>query len=115
LPTILLTGGTGYIASHTCVELMIAGFDVMLFDNLSNSSASVVDRIATIIGVRPLFIEGDVRDRERLDRLFSEHRVDGVVHFAGLKAVGESVTDPLSYYVVNVGGSATLFQSGGRT
>jgi UDP-glucose 4-epimerase len=111
LPTILLTGGTGYIASHTCVELMIAGFDIILFDNLSNSSASVVDRIQTITGIRPLFIEGDVRDRRSLDRLFEVHRVDGVIHFAGLKAVGESVADPLSYYLVNVGGSATLFQS----
>jgi UDP-glucose 4-epimerase len=108
---ILLTGGTGYIASHTCVELIDAGFDTILFDNLSNSSASVVDRIESITGVRPAFIEGDVRDRQSLDRLFQAHRVDGVIHFAGLKAVGESVTDPLSYYVVNVGGSGTLFQS----
>ncbi|MGE5669695.1 MAG: SDR family NAD(P)-dependent oxidoreductase, partial [Betaproteobacteria bacterium] len=97
MPTILLTGGTGYIGSHTCVELIGAGFDTVLLDNLCNSSPVVVDRIEKITGKRPPFIEGDVRDTALLDRAFDEHPVDAVVHFAGLKAVGESVAQPLAY------------------
>ena len=111
MPTILLTGGTGYIGSHTCVELINAGFDTILFDNLCNSAPVVVDRIERITGKRPSFIEGDVRDRAALDRLFEAYRVDAVVHFAGLKAVGESVAQPLKYYANNVGGSTTLFEA----
>ena len=95
MPTVLLTGGTGYIGSHTCVELMNAGFETVLYDNLCNSSPVVVDRIAAITGRRPPLIEGDVRDRACLDRLFERHAVDAVVHFAGLKAVGDSVDRPL--------------------
>ncbi len=111
MPTILLTGGTGYIGSHTCVELMRAGLDTVLLDNLCNSSPVVVDRIAAIAGRRPVFIEGDVRDRALLDQVFRDHAIDAVVHFAGLKAVGESVAQPLKYYSNNVGGSATLLEA----
>jgi UDP-glucose 4-epimerase len=111
MPTVLLTGGTGYIGSHTCVELMNAGFETVLYDNLCNSSPVVVDRIAAITGRRPPLIEGDVRDRACLDRLFERHAVDAVVHFAGLKAVGDSVDRPLEYYLSNVAGSATLFEA----
>ncbi|HSQ79573.1 MAG TPA: UDP-glucose 4-epimerase GalE [Casimicrobiaceae bacterium] len=111
MPTILLTGGTGYIGSHTCVELIGAGFDTVLLDNLCNSSPVVVDRIEKITGKRPAFVEGDVRDRALLDRTFARHPIDAVIHFAGLKAVGESVAHPLDYYVNNVSGSATLLQA----
>ena len=111
MPTILLTGGTGYIGSHTCVELIGAGYDTVLLDNLCNSSPVVVDRVAKITGTRPAFVQGDVRDRALLDRMFGERPIDAVIHFAGLKAVGESVAHPLDYYVNNVSGSATLFQA----
>ncbi len=109
MATALLTGGTGYIGSHTCVELINAGFDTVLLDNLCNSSPVVVDRIEAITRTRPGFIQGDIRDRATLDRVFGTHRIDAVLHFAGLKAVGESVANPLAYYENNVGGSATLF------
>ena len=111
MTTVLLTGGTGYIGSHTCVELTAAGYDVVLFDNLHNSSAVVVDRIEKIAAKRPVFVRGDIRDRAALDRVFNEHSIDAVIHFAGLKAVGESVVRPLAYYINNVGGSTTLFDS----
>jgi UDP-glucose 4-epimerase len=111
MATALLTGGTGYVASHTCVELIHAGFECVLFDNLCNSSPVVVDRIEAITGTRPRFIQGDIRDRATLDRVFGTHRIDAVLHFAGLKAVGESVANPLAYYENNVGGSATLFNA----
>ena len=108
---VLLTGGTGYIGSHTCVELINAGFQAILLDNLCNSSPIVIDRIAAITGTRPAFVEGDVRDRTALDQVFDEHAIDAVVHFAGLKAVGDSVARPLDYYSNNVSGSTTLFES----
>jgi UDP-glucose 4-epimerase len=111
MPTILLTGGTGYIGSHTCVELIGAGFDTILFDNLCNSSPIVVNRIEQITGTRPTFIEGDIRDSTALDGLFRMYSVDVVIHFAGLKAVGESVEKPLEYYINNVCGSCTLFDA----
>ena len=111
MPNVLLTGGTGYIGSHTCVELTNAGYDTVLFDNLCNSSAIVVDRIEKITGKRPAFIEGDIRDRTALNRLFDERRIDAVLHFAGLKAVADSVARPLEYYVTNVCGSAKLFEA----
>ncbi|MGC1816192.1 MAG: UDP-glucose 4-epimerase GalE [Casimicrobiaceae bacterium] len=111
MPAILLTGGTGYIGSHTCFELMGAGYRTVLLDNLCNSSPVVVDRIAKITGTRPAFVEGDVRDRAVLDRVFAEHPIAAVVHFAGLKAVGESVARPLAYYANNVCGTATLLQA----
>jgi UDP-glucose 4-epimerase len=111
MTTILLTGGTGYIGSHTCVSLMGAGFETVLLDNLCNSSPIVVDRIARITGTRPPFVEADIRDRAALDQVFQAHPIDAVVHFAGLKAVGDSVAHPLEYYLNNVAGSATLFDA----
>jgi UDP-glucose 4-epimerase len=111
MATILLTGGTGYIGSHTCVELIEAGFDTVLLDNLCNSSPVVVDRIEAITGKRPPLTEGDVRDRPLLDRTFESHAIDAVVHFAGLKAVGDSVVRPLDSYSANVGGAMTLFEA----
>lgn len=111
LHKILVTGGTGYIGSHTVVELMVAGHEIFIIDNLCNSKASVLDRIERIVGRRPGFAQIDVRDRPALRQLFADRRFDAVVHFAGLKAVGESVARPLAYYDNNVSGSAALFQS----
>lgn len=108
---ILLTGGTGYIGSHTAVVLAQAGHTVVLFDNLSNSKREVVDRLETILGERPLFIQGDIRDRALLAEVLASQNIDAVVHFAGLKAVGESVTMPLEYYHNNVYGSLCLIQA----
>ena len=107
---ILVTGGTGYIGSHTAVELLAAGHDVFIIDNLCNSKVSVLDRIERITGRRPGFAAADLRDRPALRKVFSAHRFDAVVHFAGLKAVGESVTMPFTYYDNNVAGSVTLFE-----
>ncbi|GAB3002506.1 UDP-glucose 4-epimerase [Arenimonas maotaiensis] len=108
---ILLTGGTGYIGSHTAVVLAEAGHNVVLYDNLSNSKPEVVDRLETILGTRPLFIEGDIRDRSLLAEVLKLQNIDAVVHFAGLKAVGESVEKPLDYYHNNVYGSLCLMQA----
>ncbi len=107
---ILVTGGTGYIGSHAVVELMSAGFDVYVIDNLCNSSASVIGRIERITGRRPGFAPLDIRDRAGVLKLFATHAFHAVLHFAGLKAVGESVSEPLPYYDNNVGGSAVLFE-----
>jgi len=107
---ILITGGTGYIGSHTVVELMAAGHEVFIIDNLCNSKASVLDRIERIAGRRPGFAQLDVRDRAALGQLLSAHRFAAVIHFAGLKAVGESVAKPLAYYDNNVSGSVALFE-----
>lgn len=106
--TILVTGGAGYIGSHTLVELLSNGQQVLVLDNLSNASKESLNRVAEITGKRPEFIEGDIRDGALLDRLFSEHSIDAVVHFAGLKAVGESVAQPLRYYDNNVNGTLVL-------
>jgi len=114
MTTILITGGTGYIGSHTVVELMAAGHEIFILDNLCNSKASVLDRIQRIVGRRPRFEQIDVRDRPALRRIFSSHRFDAVVHFAGLKAVGESVERPLEYYDNNVSGSVALFDCMGE-
>lgn len=111
MPRILLTGGTGYIGSHTAVELIGAGYETVLFDNLCNSSPVVVDRIAKITGTRPAFVEGDIRERSALGRVFETCAIDAVIHFAGLKAVGESVAHPVDYYANNVGGTAALLQA----
>jgi UDP-glucose 4-epimerase len=111
---ILVTGGTGYIGSHTVVELMAAGHDVFVIDNLCNSKASVLDRVQRIAGRRPEFLQVDIRDRPALRQLFASRRFDAVVHFAGLKAVGESVSKPLEYYDNNVSGSVTLFECMGE-
>lgn len=107
---ILVTGGAGYIGSHTCVELIKAGYQVVVVDNLCNSKISVLDRVATITGTSLPFIQIDLRDRESLEKVFSEYQFDAVIHFAGLKAVGESVAEPLRYYDNNVEGSLVLFQ-----
>lgn len=107
---ILVTGGTGYIGSHTVVELMLAGFEILIVDNFSNSRARVLDRIERIVRRRPEFVEADIRDRQAMQALFARHDFDAVIHFAGLKAVGESVAQPLRYYDNNVYGSLVLFE-----
>ena len=108
---ILVTGGAGYIGAHTTLALLQAGFEVVVLDNLCNSSARSLERVAQLAGRAPVFVCGDVRDRCVLDRLFAEHPISAVMHFAGLKAVGESVADPLRYYDVNVCGAVTLCQA----
>ncbi len=108
---ILLTGGAGFIGSLACVRLIEAGERPLVLDNLSNSRPEVLDRIAAITGVRPRFVEGDVRDRGLLDSLLARHRIDAAIHFAGLKAVGESVQRPLDYYDNNVHGSRVLLSA----
>ena len=105
---LFLTGGTGFIGSHTCVALLASGHQVTLVDDLSNSKRDVLDRIELIAGKRPSFIEGDVRDRALLKNILSQHKFDAVIHFAGLKSVGESVAQPLRYYDCNVGGTLVL-------
>lgn len=107
---ILVTGGVGFIGSHTCVELLNSGYQVVIIDNLLNSKASVVDRVAAITGKRPTLIQADVRDKEALRGIFSEHKIDAVIHFAGLKAVGESVQQSLQYYDNNIGSTLALCQ-----
>jgi len=108
---ILITGGTGFIGSHTAAALAAAGREFVILDNLGNSQRSVLDRLATITGRVPIFIEGDVQDPALLDRVFAEHRIDAVMHFAGFKAVGESVTKPLAYYENNVAGTLRLIEA----
>ncbi|WP_153110928.1 UDP-glucose 4-epimerase GalE [Propionivibrio limicola] len=108
---ILVTGGTGFIGSHTCVALLEGGHEVSIVDNLSNSRRDVVERVAQIAGRAPVFFEGDVRDRSLLRQIFEKKRVDAVIHFAGLKAVGESVAQPLRYYDWNVGGTIALCEA----
>lgn len=106
--SILVTGGVGYIGSHTCIELINAGFEVVIVDNLYNSSEKVIDRIEEISGVRPKFYEEDLLNKEGLDVIFSKEKIDSVIHFAGLKAVGESVVKPLEYYHNNITGTLIL-------
>lgn len=108
---ILLTGGMGYIGSHTAVALQAAGHGPVLFDNLCNSKADVLARIGRISGSQPPFVQGDVRDTALLTQTLREHCIDAVVHFAGLKAVGESVAQPVNYYANNVQGSISLLQA----
>ena len=105
---ILVTGGTGYIGSHTCVELIKAGHDVIVFDNLSNSKETCLDRIFEITGKRPKFYCADMRDTDSMRPVFQENNIEAVIHFAGLKAVGESVAKPWEYYYNNVVGSLNL-------
>jgi len=109
--TILVTGGTGFIGSHTCVALYDAGYEIIVLDNLSNSDASVIGRIGQICGQEPAFIEGDIRDADLLDGLFLEHSIFAVLHFAGLKAVGESVIEPQKYFDNNVEGTSVLLSA----
>ncbi len=108
---VLVTGGAGYIGSHTTLGLLQAGFEVVVLDNLCNASAESLRRVAHLAGRTPVFVEGDIRDRILLDKLLAHYPVQAVVHFAGLKAVGESVAHPLRYYDNNVGGTVTLCQA----
>ena len=108
---ILVTGGLGYIGSHTCVELVKAGHAPIALDNLSNASIKVQQRVERITGQALPFIEADIRDRAALEAVFAAHAFDAVIHFAGLKAVGESVEQPLRYYDNNVTGSVVLFET----
>lgn len=108
---LLVTGGTGYIGSHTCVALMQAGHEVIILDSLVNSRRDVVDRIGMIVGRKPVFIEGDVRDRALVCGLFSGKGIDGAIHFAGLKSVGESAEQPLAYYDCNIYGTIVLCEA----
>ena len=108
---ILVTGGMGYIGSHTCVELLNAGHQVVILDNLSNSDPGVQRRIEQIAGKPVAFVEADIRDRDAVEAAFTAHKIDAVIHFAGLKAVGESVQQPLRYYDNNVTGSIVLFET----
>ena len=105
---ILVTGGAGYIGSHTCVELLNAGYDVVVVDNLYNASPKALDRVKEITGKDLTFYEADIRDREALEAIFAKENVDAVIHFAGLKAVGESVVKPLEYYENNIAGTVNL-------
>ena len=108
--SILLTGGAGFIGSHTAVSLLNAGQDIVIVDNLYNSSPKVIDRIERITGKRPVFVEADCCDRAAMDRLFSDYDITGVIHFAGLKAVGESVEKPLLYYRNNLDSTLTVLE-----
>jgi len=107
---ILVTGGAGYIGTHTCIALHEAGYDFVVYDNLFNSSREAINRVSTLIGQTIEFIEGDIRDAESLKQVFAAHHFFGVIHFAGLKAVGESVAKPLMYYNNNVSGTITLLE-----
>lgn len=109
--SILVTGGAGYIGSHTTLALLEAGHEVIVLDNLANSSLESLRRVESICAKAPTFIEGDIRDRALLDSIFSRYSIAAVLHFAGLKAVGESVQQPLAYYENNVSGSVVLFQA----
>ena len=106
--TILVTGGAGYIGSHTCVELLNAGYDVVIIDNLYNSNQKAVDRIEEITGKKVKFYPDDMMDRAAVKRVFDENKIDAVIHFAGLKAVGESVHKPIEYYRTNIGSTLNL-------
>lgn len=108
---VLVTGGAGYIGSHTCVEMLQAGMELVVVDNLSNSKEESLRRVRAITGRELGFVQADLRDRAALDAIFAEWRFDAVVHFAGLKAVGESVAKPLDYYANNIGGTLTLCQA----
>lgn len=105
---ILVTGGLGYIGSHTCVELLNVGYEIVVIDNLSNSKIEVIDKIKTITNKDFKFYEGDLRDKELLENIFKENKIDSVIHFAGLKAVGESVEKPLLYYQNNIDSTLIL-------
>lgn len=111
MATILVTGGAGYIGSHTCIALLAADYEVVVLDNLSNSSPEALQRVQKIAGKSLQFIEGDIRDSQVLDQIFAEHAIDAVIHFAGLKAVGESQQIPLTYFDHNISGSINLVQA----
>ena len=105
---ILVTGGAGYIGSHTCVNLLENNYEVVIVDNLYNSNENVVDRITQITGKKPAFYNVDLLDKEALDSVFEKEKIDAVIHFAGLKAVGESVEKPIEYYHNNLTGTLHL-------
>ncbi len=107
---ILITGGAGFIGSHACVEFLDAGFSIVVMDNLSNSKEESIRRIEQITGKTVDFYKADIRDKEATRRIFAEQEIDAVVHFAGLKAVGESVAKPLEYYENNIGGTFVLLE-----
>lgn len=111
---ILLTGGAGYVGSHVCVALMRSGYDVVILDNLSNSDIAVIDRLERICGSRPAFVQGDIRDAALLAHILQDRTIEAVMHFAGLKAVGESVARPLDYYENNVVGTHVLLNQMAR-
>lgn len=108
---ILVTGGAGYIGSHTCLELLNTGHDVIVLDNLSNSSIESLNRVQQLAQKSLKFVEGDIRDSQILDRIFQDNTIDAVIHFAGLKAVGESQQIPLKYFENNISGSISLVQA----
>ncbi len=109
--TILVTGGAGYIGSHACLALAEAGYEAVIIDNFANSDRSSLDALQLITGAAPIFLEGDIRDAAFLDSVFARFRISTVMHFAGLKAVGESVAIPLEYYEVNVGGTLEVLKA----
>lgn len=106
--SILVTGGAGYIGSHTCVELLRAGHEVVVFDNFSNSHPEALNRVGQIAGRKPILVQGDIRDQTAIESALRQHQCQTVIHFAGLKAVGESVEKPLLYYDNNVVGTHRL-------
>ncbi|EKO3917049.1 UDP-glucose 4-epimerase GalE [Vibrio fluvialis] len=108
---VLITGGMGYIGSHTCVQMIAAGMTPIMVDNLCNAKAEVLNRIEALTGVCPAFYQGDIRDEAFLDSVFAKHDVQAVIHFAGIKAVGESVSKPIEYYDNNVNGTLVLVRS----
>lgn len=110
MKTILVTGGAGYIGSHTCVELLNAGYNVVVVDNLSNSKTESLKRVKRITGKDLKFYEADIRDKDALNKIFTENSIDAVINFAGLKAVGESVQKPVEYYDCNIGGLIALVE-----
>ena len=107
---VLVTGGAGYIGSHTAVELIEAGYDAIIVDDLSNAKEDVIDRIETITGKRPVFYKMDCKDKEDMRKIFSENKIDAIIHFAAYKAVGESVQKPLEYYRNNIDSTLTLLE-----
>ena len=107
---VLVTGGLGFIGSHTCVELLNANYDVVIVDNLSNSSIDALEKIEEITSKKPKFYEYDVCDKEKIKEIFKENKIDAVIHFAGYKAVGESVSEPLKYYRNNLDSTLTLLE-----
>ena len=107
---ILVTGGAGYIGSHTCIELIEAGYDLLEYDNFSNSSEEAIKRVEKIVNKNITLVNGDIRDKSKLKEVFSKYKIDSVIHFAGLKAVGESVSEPLRYYDNNIIGSLVLLE-----
>jgi UDP-glucose 4-epimerase len=109
--TILVTGGAGYIGTHTCIKLLDAGYQIVVLDNFSNSSPEALRRAETISGQAVVCVEGDINDASLLDRVFASHTIDAVIHFAGLKAVGESVAQPMRYYRNNVSGTVVLCEA----